>query len=452
VKRALFVLAIAGCGPPDSIVVDGGVQDNVQLGVPPVATVVLGESASFDVSVTMFSASPNLTITTSPLPGGITCSSAVVTTNGSTHVTLSLQASADAAIAELPITIRATSGGKIVGSSPMLLDVSSVVGSLDPTFGDAGILSLPSGADAPMAISVVQDGTLVVAGFGAGRMFIERFAPTTTPGVPWQTGSSVTTTAGAVIASDGRVAFDMNDTSGETVTEVDATNTVILSDAAQGATALAWDGNDLFVATAFDVMRFSSSGNSQVTNAMTIESLETIAPGIALATGADASSTALLTTFTVNGATLDASPPIQITSDNVTATNTVTTAKGTLVGLAGPMSASVVRLDSQGGLLATYPLDASFARANEVVALSNGEPILLGNSQIQEGNSQAETGYVVGFDPAFGAVGHTYILDSATLVAGAIDATGQYLYVTGTMNGTSSYRGWVGRIRLTSSP
>lgn len=451
------MLAIVGCGPGDSVTVDGGGPPvDVQLTVAPLVTVVLGETASFDVDVSIIDASAHdLTITTSPLPEGITCSTAAVTTFGTTHVTLTLAADSSAAIAELPIDVIATSNEKILASTSVQLEVSSVAGSLDPTFGAAGVLTLPAGANNPSAIGIAPDGTIVVTGMGPSKIFIERFAPNASPDAPWQFGSNVTSSTTAAIAADGRVAIDMQDSgNNETVTEIDATNTVIVTRQIPSATALAWDGSDLFVATSYDLRRFGPSGDATLPSSnMIITSLETTAPGIVLAAGSNASANAVIDTFTANGTTIDQAPYIEVSTGNVSTTNTVTTAKGTLVGLAGAAGASAVRLDAQGAVLATYPLDERFANTTEVLALPNGEPLLIGTAQLApQDKVSAPAGFVVAFDAAFGALGHAYIPNTTTLVAGAIDATGRYLYVTGTMSTQSGFRGWIARIRLTSTP
>ncbi|HEY2368114.1 MAG TPA: hypothetical protein VGH87_17065, partial [Polyangiaceae bacterium] len=422
------------------------------LVVPPVVTVVVGESSTFDVDVSAFATSaPSLTITTSTLPDGVTCSSVLTSNTGTSHIILTLHASADAAISELPIDVHASSNGKIVASSPLLLDVSGVVGSLDPTFGDAGIMTLPPEADDPNAIGVMQDGTIVIAGFGASKVFVERFLPTAAPPAPWQ--SSVASSSAAAISSDGRVAIAMNQLTSESVIELDATNAIIDTRDVPFATALAWDGSGLFVATTSDLRWLGPNGDALVANDMAVTSLETTSPGSVLVAGLDTSDRPVVRLFTVNGATLDATPPAVLTSDVLATRNTVTTPKGTLVGLTGAASASVVRLDSQRAVVATYPLDARWFRMTEVLALPSGEPVVLGTSQLQmDPNNASLAGFIVGFDSAFGALGHTYLMGITTVATGAIDAEGKYLYVTGTKNVASQFRGWVARVRLTSTP
>lgn len=447
------MLAFVGCGPSFGVSPpDAGIGPNVTLTTVPIATVVIGESSSINVTIASLTTSPqSLTINTSPLPDGVTCSSAFTSTD-TTTVTITFHASADAAISEIPIDVIASSDGKILASTPLTLDVSAVTGSLDPKFGNAGIVGLPNGADNPTAIGVAQDETIIVTGFGENRIFIERFAPSATPGAPWQYGSNASTNA-AAIADDGHVAFEANDTSAESIIEVDATNTLAFSGQVPGATALAWDGSDLFVGTPSSISRLGPSGTSTLPTATNITSLETTAPGSVLAAGIDTNDHPTLTTFTVAGTTLDATPSIVPTTQQAVVTNTVTTSKGTLVGLASAASASVLRLDSQDAVIATYTLGAQWSRATHVLALPNGEPILLGLAQLQvDASTNILPGYIQGFDVAFGALGHTYLLGAFTVVAGAIDPTGKYLYVTGTSSGQSQMHAWVARIRLTSTP
>jgi hypothetical protein len=459
VRTLGLVLAIAGCGPSDLLVTDGGTGTtaNIQLGVPTYVTVATGESTTINVSITAFDVpSPTLTVSTSPLPDGVTCQPVVVTVTSTMQAKLTFVASAGAAISELPIAVRVSFNGKIVGSSPVLLDVSAVVGSLDPTFGIGGVLALPNTADEPTAIRVVDDGTIVVAGTGTSGLFIERFAPWDMPGAPFVAGgSSVTSGAAPAIASNGRVAFDVqNNSNNESITEFSVTNAIILTKQVLPATALAWDGIDLYVATTGDLRRFDPTGDSVLASGMTIASLEPIAPGTVLAMGVNGSASAVLETFTVAGSTFDPSTPIEVSTGKMHALNTVTTSQGTLVGLAGSDGVAVLRLDSQNNTLATYSLGTPWASANKVVALPNGDPIVLGVTQIQTGTKSLDTNaaYVFGFEAPFGVLGHTYILGASTVTAGAIDASGQYLYVTGWTNNGGQFHGWVARLRLTSTP
>jgi hypothetical protein len=425
VRRAFIALVAFACGPSSDITHVGTLE--ATLVVAPTIHVVQGETTSVDVRAGPIALNgpmpPSTTflITTGPLPEGVTCSHVVVSSEDFIHYTLSCSATIDAPIAEIPIQFLAVTNGTIIGIANTLLDVSGVAGSLDP----------------------------------GNQVFVERFAPTAAPGVPWLFGTNVTSSAAATISSDGRVAIDVNGESGESVAIVDATNTVIDSPQVQKVSALAWDGSDLFVATASDVRRLGPSGNSLAPTTMTIASLETTASGSVVAAGNDTNDSTLLTTFTVDGATLDATPPIQVASANMIATNTITTSQGTLVGLAGNSGPSVVQLDPQGAVVATSTLDAQWSHANQIVALPNGEPLVLGLAELQTPNTPSPVGFIHAFDVAFGALGHTYIdglttyvVGVTTLVAGAIDPSGRWLYVTGTLTLHSEIMGWVARIRL----
>jgi hypothetical protein len=64
-------------------------------------------------------------------------------------------------------------------------------------------------------------------------------------------------------------------------------------------------------------------------------------------------------------------------------------------------------------------------------------------------------GTIVEPDSTFGAVGHAHIPigDTTTIAAATLDPTGRYLYVTGnTTSALNDSRGYVARIRLTSTP
>jgi hypothetical protein len=413
--------------------------------------VVRGTSVTMHVNLANPSHVPfgkTLTVAPAQLPEGVTATPASWN-DGPDVVALTLTAAPDAPEGETTIEIRAFADGKIVTSADTILAVSDTVGALDTSYGDNGCVFLPTGSSHPSAMRFLADGTIVIAGFDNGVVFVDRFAPngtieqTTTPTA--YIGSLPVT-----IGDDGRIAFVVNQASGADVFEMDATGHTAQVAHFLHVSALSWDGDALFVA-ANDRLAYVTSSSEIDTQALAaIGSLETIGSGVVLAGGITSTNAGVVASYVFDGTTLGAGSTYVSLGKSTAITNTVTGAFGSIVGVESTSELGAVQVvnDASASTLTTVSSGWKTAR---VAALPNAMPLLYGTFA----DVPMQSAIVIqAFSLPFGAAGRTFVRfgGDTSCGAGALDPTSSYLYVTGNVIATNGLLGFVARIRLTSTP
>jgi hypothetical protein len=449
VKRALVMLALLGCAsqpvssstePPDA-----GPQIGLTVIDKPIV-IVRGSTTTVRVSVANpFHVGSTLAIAPSQLAEGVTATSATWN-DGPEIVSLDFTAASDASEGEIPIEIRASADGKILASTDTLLAVSDSIGALDTTFGDHGLLYLPNASAHPVALRVLADGTIVVAGWDYGQMFVHRLAPdgsvtaTFTQAIP---APEIV----AAIGDDGRTAFATNGFSGGDVFTMDATGNVTDLGHFVQTNALSWDGDAVFIASGSSLTHASTSGRVDTIASLLIESLETIGSGVVVA-GGSKQDNATVTTYTFDGTTFIKAPDITI-GKQMSVTNSVTDAFGSFAGLQGS-SIGAVRVQNDA-IVDTFTTSSTSWGGPHMLVLPNETPVVFG---IFATGLTAGTAIVQAFSLPFGAAGRTYVrfgIDT-TCTSGALDPTSSFMYIAGSAKSDNGLRGFVSRIRLTSTP
>jgi hypothetical protein len=452
VKRVLATLAVLACAPQNDVApADAGKPDApapvILLKVIDEPIVVLpGSSTTVRVEVSDPSGFGPLTLGTAPLPSGLSATSASWQNGDATTLSLTFTATSDASDTEIPIAIRAVANGKIVATTTVLLDVSGPVGVIDTSYGDDGCLFLPNGSSQPSDLRVLADGTIVVAGLDAGHLFVDRVAPDGTASKSTFDASTIYLVT--AIADDGHVAFSTFDINGSTVYEM--TTSGAASSVAHFAevNALAWDGDALFVGTTNGVSRVSAdTSTADATVSFSVHTLETLAANRVVVAGSGNKDT-IMTTLVFDGSSLSTWSADVTVAQQEFPSNTVTTSSGTYVGVVGNEVGAI--LVSYGTIIDSF-LTGAIGNEAHIAVPPNGKPLVFGTiSSLMT----STTGVVQTPSIPFGGAGHAYVRFGAdtTLAAGALDATASYLYVTGNVVTQIGLRGYIARVRLTSTP
>lgn len=161
-KRSLVTLFAASLACNTSTLELPDASTPIQITAQPLVTITPGGTATVDLAITAGDDGP-ATIDIGPLPTGLTSESVAWT--GASSVSLQLTASSDAPVSETITNVNATVKGASIGSTTITIDVSSLDGALDPTFGQGGAWTLPLNESArPASIALVANGAWLVGG------------------------------------------------------------------------------------------------------------------------------------------------------------------------------------------------------------------------------------------------------------------------------------------------
>ncbi len=411
-----------------------------------------GQSTTLRLTVNASPSSlPPVTLSFATLPLGITGTPTTWHLGDSPATTVQLAASNDAPQAELPIEIHATINGNIVARANVQLDVSDVSGSPDRSFGDNGHVLLPG--DTPVGIGLANDGSLVVAGMTTSgeQPFVARVRSDGALGAKATTSSAVGVVTCVAFAPDGRVALGVIDGHMLLFDATGALASTLSFPFVAGA--IAWDGDALFVASLNSLTRLIAGQTvATITTPFPIGALETIAPGVVLASGRTAP--AVLGKFVATTSTIVIDPTYgaagvaSLTNDTRIVIATSTDATGlTLAALWGTTDVGATRVTADGVVDGAYGTAgiASLALGTDLrpsfVRSPNGDAFIISIVQSPNFDFGAiarfdSTGSLVG---SFGTFGRAIVAvgTGAVVAAGVLDAQTR-ICITGTLNGAST--------------
>lgn len=128
----------------------------------PGVSVVQGATAQLAISLTRNSFSGALTATVTGLPAGVTVAPVAIAPGG-TSASITFAAAANAALGTAPVTLHvANADGKVSSTTPIALSVRGVPGTLDASFGTAGVVSAPDLGPAAGGVALQSTGGIVV--------------------------------------------------------------------------------------------------------------------------------------------------------------------------------------------------------------------------------------------------------------------------------------------------
>ncbi|HEY1955558.1 MAG TPA: hypothetical protein VGH28_08095 [Polyangiaceae bacterium] len=446
-KRLALAALLAACGSSAPEPFDAAEPGSLTL-LQPSVTVVRGESVAIPFTLEVFGLS-TVHVEIDGLPSGLSASEVDWKLGDPLTQTITVTAAPDAPDAEIAFAVSATSGAIALPSAAGTLSVSDVVGSLDTSFGQGGQahLQVVGLGITFLGMTRQQSGRWMLAGYsnngGGPEVFpvlLRLLANGTIDPNFGANGiveitpqdSTITKVEAVAFAPDDRVAMSLERASDAEVVTIDADGNLLgTMPLADAPIALAWDGDDVFAATASELERLDGTASPLSRDvSFSLAALQPNGPGAVVAFGRGptglarfvASSSAIAPDPTYGNAGFVGLPAalgmIQPTPFDVDASGRALVGLDTLA-IARVLPSGV--LDStwgQAGLASV--LGATEATPTFVRALSSGGAFVIG--ALSPKQSFVTMLDASGASVRFGTFGRTLLCDGCTSQAAAFDA------------------------------